>query len=133
MIVVDTSVLVDYLKGRRTAAAKQLERLEAEDSPFFVPAVCCQELLQGARDDREWELLLGHLETQTILHPKDPWRTHIDAARICYDCRRVGLTVRGTLDCYIAQLVLQSDGILLHDDEDFEKISRVRDLRTLRR
>lgn len=133
MIVVDTSVLVDFLKGRNTASARRLERLEFEGTPFALPAICCQELLQGAKDDREWSLILENLGTQKLLFPQDPWFTHVAAARIFFDCRRKGVTVRSSVDCYIAQLVLENDGILLHDDDDFDRIRKIRPLRTLRK
>jgi predicted nucleic acid-binding protein len=63
--------------------------------------------------------------------PRDQWSTHRDAARIYYDCRRKGLTIRSSIDCFIAQLVLEEDGVLLHDDGDFERIREVRPLQTL--
>jgi predicted nucleic acid-binding protein len=42
------------------------------------------------------------------------------------------VTVRSTVDCLIAQLVIDHAGILLHEDADFERIRAVRPLRTLR-
>jgi predicted nucleic acid-binding protein len=59
---------------------------------------------------------------------RDYWSSHPAAARINYDCRRRGLTVRSTLDYFIAQLVLEEEGSLLHDDADFRRIRRVRPL-----
>lgn len=132
MIVVDTSVLIAFFRGQATAGAARLRQLEERSEPFAVPAVCCQELLQGARDEREWRLLDDYLSSQTLLAPDDPWATHHAAARIYFDCRRRGVTVRSSVDCLIAQLTLASEGVLLHDDEDFEKIRRVRPLRTWR-
>ena len=129
MIVVDTSVLVDFLRGRETEGAGRLRSLESDGIPYSIPAVCCQELLGGAKDDREWRLLLDHLETQSVLNPVDPWHTHVEAARIMVDCRAQGLTVRGAADCFIAQLVLENDGVLLHSDEDYERIASIRPLR----
>ncbi len=94
--------------------------------------MCCRELLQGARDQREWRLLLGTLETQELLVPADPWRTHVEAARMFFDRRRKGISVRSALDCLVAQLALENDGTLLHADGDYERIATVRPLRTLR-
>lgn len=131
MIIVDTSVLIDLLRGRRTAASEELRRLEAEDLPYLIPGFCCQELLQGAKNKQEWGSLLDHLQCQRILTSRDPWSTHVEAARIFFDCRRKGITVRSAVDCFIAQLVLDEDGILLHDDEDYERIKKVRPLRTM--
>ncbi|WP_339367618.1 PIN domain-containing protein [Picosynechococcus sp. NKBG042902] len=51
------------------------------------------------------------------------------AARIYYDLRRGGKTVRSTIDCCIAQLALSYDLVLLHQDRDFEIIKRVRALK----
>ncbi len=133
MIAVDTSVLVDLFRGRSTPAVERLKHFEKDQTPFSIPAICCQELLQGARDKREWNLLMKNLLTQRILHAIEPWHTHVEAARIYFDCRRKGLTVRSAIDCYIAQMVLDRDGVLLHDDEDFETIRKVRSLKTLGR
>ena len=131
MIVVDSSALIDFLKGLKTPVTERLRQLEIEQTPFALPAVCYQEVLQGARDEREWRLLTESLDAQKILMPRDPWSTHRDAARIYYDCRRKGLTIRSSIDCFIAQLVLEEDAVLLHDDGDFERIREVRPLRTL--
>ncbi len=132
MIAVDTSVLVDLFRGRATAATERLQELERTGTPFAIPVICCQELLQGAKDRREWKLLHSYLETQEVLLPSDPWSSHVEAARIFFDCRRRGVTIRSSVDCLIAQLVLEVDGALLHDDEDFERMKSVRALRTLR-
>lgn len=132
MILVDTSVLVDFFRGRDTPAVERLARLDAGDGSFSIPGVCCQELLQGAKDEAEWKLLARYLGTQRILHSEDPWRTHVEAARIYFDLRRRGLTVRSTVDCWIAQLALEVDGTLLHDDDDFDAIGRVRELHAIR-
>ncbi len=132
MIVVDTSVLVDYFRGKETPATALLDRLELDDVPFAVPDIGCQELLAGARNEREWGLLKEYLLSQRLLRPADSVAAHVEAARIFFDARRKGVTLRGPVDCYIAELVLEGKHTLLHDDEDFERIKSVRPLRTLR-
>lgn len=131
MIVVDSSVLIDLFKGVENAPVDRLRALEDERIPFAIPTVCAQEVLQGARNEREWKLLAEYLTTQWLLSPTDAWESHLDAARIYFDCRRRGLTIRSSTDCLIAQLVLEREGILLHNDTDFERIAKVRPLRTL--
>ena len=96
-----------------------------------MPAVCIQELLQGSRDEEEWRKMWEVLRTQEIVVPDDPVRTHVEAARIYFDARRKGITLRGSVDCFIAALVLEKDAVLLADDKDFEKIARVRPLRLI--
>lgn len=53
MIVIDTSVLIDIFRGTQTAAADLFARLQEDEVPFSIPVVCFQELLQGARDQKE--------------------------------------------------------------------------------
>jgi len=131
VIVVDSSVLIGFLRGQTSPAIELLENLELENAPFGVPGVCYQEVLQGAKDQKEWKLLDNYLGSQDLLFAPDPWATHREAARIFFDCRRKGLTIRSSVDCFIAQLVLERDDVLLHDDEDFEWIRKVRPLKTL--
>ncbi len=131
MIVVDTSVLVAFFRGDKTTQVERLQQMEQQDTPFLLPAICCQEVLQGAKDGREWALLRGYLETQRILFAKRPWDSHVEAARIFFDCRRKGITIGSSIDCLIAQMVLEVEGVLLHDDDDFERVKEIRPLQTL--
>lgn len=131
MILVDTSVLIAFLAGQETAAARYLEQREREEAALFLAPPVIQEVLQGARDAREWRTLQAYLSTQMWVDVKHPVDSHIEAARIYFDCRRKGLTVRSTADCLIAQIALEQGFWLLHDDRDFETIRRVRPLRTL--
>jgi hypothetical protein len=131
LILVDTSVLVDFLSGTDSAPARYLERLVAEEAAFYLTPLVVQEVLQGARDEAEWRALRTYLGSQMSVTARDPLRSHVEAARIYFDCRRRGLTIRSTIDCLIAQIALEHGFALLHDDRDFEAIRRVRKLRTL--
>jgi hypothetical protein len=103
-----------------------LASIEASDTPFAIPILCCQEVMQGARDEKECEILREHLSLQHLAVPVDltapPW----EAARIFFDCRRRGLTVRSSVDCLIAAHAIEAKATLLHNDEDFERIKKVR-------
>ncbi|MEZ4264820.1 MAG: PIN domain-containing protein [Myxococcota bacterium] len=129
MIVVDSSVLVAFFRGADTANTRELARLEQDQIPYAIPGVCLQEVLQGARDESEWAVLHDYLSAQSIVGPQSERDTHIAAARLYYDCRRRGLAIRSTIDCAIAQLCLERDAALLHDDTDFERIASVAPLR----
>jgi predicted nucleic acid-binding protein len=131
LIVVDSSVLIGFLRGHNSPATAKFQSLEEEGIPFALPAICYQEVLQGAKDEREWKLLSEYLGSQELLFAHDAFAAHRQAARIYFDCRRKGLTLRSSIDCLIAYLVLEEDGVLLHDDEDFERIRQVRPLKTL--
>lgn len=84
------------------------------------------ELLQGCRDDKEWLLLSSYLEDQTYIDVSEStWQS---AARIYFELRRLGLTVRSPIDCCIAQLALENKLLLLHNDRDFSVINQIRPL-----
>jgi predicted nucleic acid-binding protein len=123
--------LIALFRGERTAGPNKLRELEANDIAFCIPVICCQEVLQGARDEEEWKKLVDTLSTQQILSSTDPWETHMSAARIYYECRRHGVTIRSTVDCFIAALALEHKAVLLHSDIDFERLKKVCELRTL--
>jgi predicted nucleic acid-binding protein len=132
VILVDSSVLVGYLRGRETEATGRLDRLEIENSAWGIPAPCVPEILQGALDEREWRSLHLAVRGRDIVEPVDAVDALVAAARIWFDARRRGLTVRSSVDCLIAQIALEHDAVLLHDDDDFDRIARVRPLRALR-
>lgn len=126
MIVVDTSIWIDLLRDPKKAPRF---RKVVADQPVFLTRFHQLELLQGARDEREWNLLTGYLATQDYLEAGvSTWEA---AAKIYFDLRRRGKTVRSPIDCCIAELVLDSRGLLLHRDRDFEVIAEIRPLRHL--
>ena len=128
MILIDTSVWVAVLRNRRGEAAR-LSRWLGDREPILARFTQL-ELLQGAGDEQEWGLLNDHLRHQTYVDPgPNCW---ITAARIYFDLRRLGRTVHSPIDCCIAQLALDHELSLLHQDRDFEVISEVRPLSQLR-
>jgi predicted nucleic acid-binding protein len=85
------------------------------------------ELLQGARDEKEWLKLSDYLADQDYLEMEDDgWSS---AARLFYDLRRQGLTVRSVIDCCIAGVALGHGVTLLHSDRDFVAIGKLRALK----
>jgi predicted nucleic acid-binding protein len=51
--------------------------------------------------------------------------THREAARLYQACRAAGVTIRSTIDCFIAQLAIEQDLVLLHGDRDFKRMAEV--------
>jgi len=132
MIAVDTSVLIDFLRGDTTPWTERLAEIEADEVPYGIPLICYQEVLQGARDQREWKLLAEYLETQRLLVPQEPLSLHREAARIFFDGRRRGVTIRSTIDCLIAAQAFAEGATLLHNDDDFDRIATLRPLKSIR-
>ena len=129
MVLVDTSVWVDVFRDATGDERDGLEAVISEDD-VVLTRFHQLELLQGAREEREWSLLVSYLDNQEYLEARaDTWR---NAARIFFELRRHGRTVRSPIDCCIAQLALEHDALLVHRDRDFETIAAVRALRQQR-
>jgi predicted nucleic acid-binding protein len=129
MLLIDTSVWISVFRDRTGQVRQQLERL-INDRDIFLARFIQLELLQGSLNEKEWTLLSTYLETQDYVElTNNSWQA---AARIFYDLRRQGLTVRSPIDCCIAQASLENDLVLIHNDRDFETIAQVRSLQHLR-
>jgi len=125
MILVDTSVWVLILRDR-TGDVVDAFRQRVESDVCVLSRFNHMELLQGCKDTKEWELLEDYLSTQIYLEASTgTWR---EAARIYFDLRRKGATVGSPVDCCIAQIALENGAVLLHRDQDFERIAKVRKL-----
>ena len=129
LVLVDTSVLIGFFKGNTNEKVTLFRQTLAGKIPFAITPQIYQEVLQGAKTEKEFAKLRLYLITQRFLYPTDPLETHDGAARIYFECRRKGMTIRGTQDCLIAQICLEHDAYLLHHDRDFDRISEVINLK----
>lgn len=126
MILIDASVLVEV---PRDGSKESFERLATVigDDEIAIAAHTQLELLCGARDAREWRRLSKYIESKTILEPtRNAWSA---AAQMYFDLRRKGQTVRSLIDVCIAQIAIENNLLLLHNDRDFTKIALVSKLR----
>lgn len=125
MILVDTSVLIDFFKGFKTEGSRKLETVLQRGMPFGINSFIFQEVLQGAAFEKEFSLLSKYLSTQRFYHLKDPVESFVNAARLYMECRKKGITLRSTIDCLIAETVLEHDLRLLRNDHDFVAMSQI--------
>ncbi|MDB9392124.1 PIN domain nuclease [Microcystis aeruginosa] len=129
MLLIDTSVWISVFRDRSGQVRQQLETLIA-NREILLTRFTQLELLQGSLNEQEWTILSTYLEVQDYVELRpSSWQA---AARIYYDLRRQGLTVRSPIDCCIAQAALENDLLLIHNDRDFETIAQVRSLQNLR-
>jgi predicted nucleic acid-binding protein len=127
MYLIDTSVLIDFFKGRETKQTLKLENIILNKIPFGISAFTYQELLQGAKDEKEYKKLNRYLSTQKIYYPTHD--TFEKSAHLFFSCRKKGITIRSTIDTLIAITAIENGLILLCSDRGFEYISRVIDLK----
>lgn len=124
MVLVDTTVWIDLLRGREAAPVSLLKRLLQAGEAATAPVIL-QELLQGASNPENFERLRKHFAALPLLEPKPRGATRVAAAGLYARCRWRGLTPRSPHDCLIAQLAIEHGVPLLHDDRDFEALARV--------
>ena len=62
MILVDTSVFINYFKGRETKGIKFLDNLIKSEEPFCINEFIYQEILQGSKDEKEFSTLKSYLK-----------------------------------------------------------------------
>ncbi len=127
--LIDTSLWVAMYRDRTGKVARYVKASSGPDEPVFARPIAL-EILQGCSTDAEWKITCDHLEAQAYLEMSA--QTWIDASRIYFDLRRASVTVRSSLDCCIAQLALDHNCTLLHNDRDFDAIATVRPLKHLR-
>lgn len=123
MVLVDTSVLINFLKGKTSQKVKLFQQILASRIPFGISCYTYQEILQGARDEKEWQLLKGYLSTQVIYYLPDTLETYEKAALLFFSLRRNGVTPRSTIDMLIALTVIEHNLTLLHEDRDFDAMA----------
>ena len=120
MIVVDSSVWVDYFNGIITPQTNKLDMLLPQQL-IVVGDLILTEVLQGFRDDKEYQTasqLLQSLRFYDMLGKPLALKT---AQNYRY-LRKQGITVRKTIDVMIATFCIENDFPLLHSDKDFDKM-----------
>lgn len=125
MVLVDTSVIIDYLKGIHNTATHKFEFILDSSVPYGINPFIFQEVLQGAKTQKEFNTLKKYLETQIFYELRDKRESFGKAAEIYFKCRKKGYQVGSTIDCLIAQTAIENDLLLLHNDEDFIKIAKI--------
>ena len=128
MIVVDTSVWIDVLGGRRTRQARRCVDLIEGGDPVALTDVVFAEILQGLSSDTEAELVERHLRAFPVLRLEglDDFAL---AAELYRTARIKGVTIRNTLDCLIAAPCVRTGAPLLHSDADFDRLASCTSLR----
>lgn len=129
MVIVDTTVWVDYLNGVTTPQTDWLDQ-ELDRQRLGLTDLILSEVLQGVRDEREAaearrELLKFEVFTTGGVE------LAATAARNYRALRAKGRTIRRTIDCWIATFCLLNDHALLHNDSDFDPFEEFLGLRVV--
>ncbi|ROT93420.1 PIN domain nuclease [Altererythrobacter sp. FM1] len=129
MILVDSSVWIDFFRGAVSPEADRLDALLGNE-PVLIGDLILTEVLQGFTSERDFNQahrLLGSLDLIEI----GGREIAIQAARNFRILRSLGVTVRKTIDTLIATRCIESGVALLHSDRDFDPFKEHLGLQTV--
>jgi len=129
MLLVDSTVWIDYFNGRYTPQTDYLEEALSQRL-ILVGDIILGEVLQGFRLDQDFEQARHYLTRfyqVSILTPA----LAVQSAIHYRDLRKQGITIRKTVDCFIATYCIASGCELLHDDRDFNPFEQHLGLRVV--
>jgi predicted nucleic acid-binding protein len=130
--VFDTSVWINLDKNVKNMETFLLEEYVQyfPDRLYLTPTII-QEILQGSRTIAEFDYKKRVLNDFNKFD--DNWiETSIASAKLYFDLRKKGVTIRKSTDCLIAQIAIQNDVLLVHNDTDFDQIAKNSELRTFK-
>ena len=125
MILLDTSVLIDYLKDTKNAATTTLDEIIDGGLPYGICDYVYQELLQGTKTEKEFKKLKEYLESLPFYYLNYGKESFEQAALVNFRCRRAGITIRSTIDLLISEIAIENKLFLLHNDADFDSIAKI--------
>lgn len=123
MILLDTSVLIDYFKGEYSHKVQLFDEIIENNVAFGICPFVYQEILQGAKTQKEFDMLKAYLQPLPFYGLKFGRNSFEQAAILNFRCRRSGVTIRSTIDLLITQIAIENDLFLLHNDKDFDFIA----------
>jgi len=127
MIIVDSNTWADFFNGASNPHVQRLNIALQEEEDLAIVPIIITEVLQGFRTDSGFQRARRVLLALPVIQPTVD--CHVRAARLFRSLRQKGITVRGAVDCIIAQTCLDVDAELLSPDADFERIARHTPLR----
>ena len=126
MVIVDTTIWVEYLNGVHTPHTTWLDEQLEQQRLGLTDLILC-EVLQGIRDDERAAEVRRELLAFEIL-TMGGIALAVSAARNYRTLRSRGRTVRKTIDCLIATFCLVNNHELIHNDRDFDHFEQVLNL-----
>jgi predicted nucleic acid-binding protein len=122
MVIIDTTVWIDYFGGSLNDETAWLDQAMGRHRLGLTDLILC-EVLQGIRDESAFAQVRSEL-LKFQLFPTGGTGLATAAAQNYRTLRKQGVTVRKTIDCWIATFCLLSGHSLLHRDRDFDPFEK---------
>ena len=117
MVLVDTTVWIDFFRGNSAPHVNTLEKLISDDEDICICGVILTEVLQGIKFDRDFFRTKNFFEALIYLPMSRD--TFLQSSKLYRALRKRGATIRKPIDCMIASVAIERDLSLLHNDRDF--------------
>jgi predicted nucleic acid-binding protein len=129
MVIVDTTVWIDYLRGSENPETLWLDQELTHQRLGLTDLILC-EVLQGVRDPALFEQVRDELLTFHLFETGGK-NLAVESAINYRKLRAKGYTVRRTIDCLIGSFCLYAGHELLHRDRDFDSFEKALGLRVI--
>src|ERR1700733_6526703 len=106
MIVVDSSVWISYFKNKPVSAAELLSQAFHQGEDIAIIPIILSEVLSGFKQDQDFKDAFRALTRVPVLPLTI--ETHVEAAQMYRHLRKKGITIRGVIDCIIAQVCIDT-------------------------
>lgn len=121
MILVDSSVWIDFFSASPGQGGAELRHMIEEGELFAITGVVVAEILQGLTKD--WGSIEQYLAQWDVIEPRG-FETYREAARI-YRAGRARGNALTTIDTLIAAIALEHGASVFTLDQDFSRIARI--------
>lgn len=121
MILVDTTVWIDFFAGKTRPHVATLEEFLRTAEDICICGIVLAEVLQGIRSDSEYTKTKDYFESLVFLPMTHA--TFLRSSQMYRTLRKKGITIRTPLDCMITSVAIEHRVPLLHNDRDFDKIA----------
>jgi predicted nucleic acid-binding protein len=129
IVLVDTSVWIDFFYGKPLPHVKVLELLIQNREDLATCGIILAETLQGIQNEKEYKKTKTLF--QNLVYLPMSQSTYSQSAEIFRSLRKRGITIRKTVDCMIASVAIENSIPLLHHDRDFHPIQKYCGLKSM--
>ena len=128
MIIVDTSVWIDFFAGKHTKNTDFLQTIIGESEDICICGLIMTEVLQGFKIEKEYEKVKNIFSG--LIYLPITKNMFVSAASIYRTIRKHGETVRSPIDCIISAICIEHEVKILHKDKDYDVIAKYTSLKT---
>jgi predicted nucleic acid-binding protein len=127
MVLVDTTVWIDFFADRNEPHVAALQELIENQEDLCLCGIILAEVLQGIRSDADYIKTKDYLDDLIFLPMRQ--ETFVRAAEVYRSLRKRGVTIRKPVACMISSVAIEHNIRLLHNDRDFNYIAKHSKLR----